>query len=191
VRVARHISTRYAHRAGSLAPIVKLMAAQFKSSLATTRLLQQLRLPARGADLFEAQCPQVPSWRQSSRMSEAEQAQFLARFTPDGQGIGFAVLGGSFAEGIDLPGGRLIGAFIATLGCRRSTRVNEQMKQRLRALRRGLRLHLPVSRLQKVVQAAGRVIRTPSDRGVVHLMDDRFARAEVQRLLPSWWRLSS
>jgi len=40
-----------------------------------------------------------------------------------------------------------------------------------------------------VVQAAGRVIRTPSDQGVVHLIDDRFARAEVRRLLPRWWEV--
>jgi Rad3-related DNA helicase len=43
--------------------------------------------------------------------------------------------------------------------------------------------------LQKVVQAAGRVIRTPSDRGVVYLMDDRFTRGEVRALLPKWWRV--
>ena len=43
--------------------------------------------------------------------------------------------------------------------------------------------------LQKVVQAAGRVIRTPSDEGVVHLMDDRFGQAQVRALLPHWWGL--
>ncbi|RZL07308.1 MAG: hypothetical protein EOP40_16025, partial [Rubrivivax sp.] len=42
---------------------------------------------------------------------------------------------------------------------------------------------------QKVVQAAGRVIRGPQDEGVVVLMDDRFQRSEVRRLLPAWWRL--
>jgi DNA excision repair protein ERCC-2 len=41
--------------------------------------------------------------------------------------------------------------------------------------------------LQKVVQAAGRVIRTESDRGVIYLIDDRFAQPEVQALLPRWW----
>jgi DNA excision repair protein ERCC-2 len=41
------------------------------------------------------------------------------------------------------------------------------------------------------VQAAGRVIRTPSDRGVLHLIDDRFARPEVLRLLPTWWRIDT
>jgi len=43
--------------------------------------------------------------------------------------------------------------------------------------------------IRKVVQAAGRVIRTPSDRGSVHLIDDRFGRADVLRLLPRWWRV--
>ena len=45
--------------------------------------------------------------------------------------------------------------------------------------------------LQKVVQAAGRVIRTPADRGVVHLLDDRFARRDVRALLPGWWRIDA
>ncbi|MNU10429.1 hypothetical protein D3C72_2575720 [compost metagenome] len=41
--------------------------------------------------------------------------------------------------------------------------------------------------MQKVVQAAGRVIRTQQDQGVVMLIDDRFAEPKVQRLLPGWW----
>jgi len=43
--------------------------------------------------------------------------------------------------------------------------------------------------LQKVVQAAGRVIRAETDIGVLHLIDDRYRRAEVRRLLPKWWSL--
>jgi len=43
--------------------------------------------------------------------------------------------------------------------------------------------------LQKVIQAAGRVIRTRHDRGVVYLIDDRFGRPEVRELLPKWWKL--
>jgi Rad3-related DNA helicase len=45
--------------------------------------------------------------------------------------------------------------------------------------------------LQKVVQAAGRVIRTHEDRGVVVLIDDRFARPAVRQLLPAWWRVGA
>ena len=98
-------------------------------------------------------------------------------------------LGGAFGEGIDLPGTRLIGAFIATLGLPQVNPVNEQIRQRMQAcLGRGYDYTYLFPGIQKVVQAAGRVIRTPQDRGVVFLMDDRFARAEVQNLLPGWWQ---
>ena len=58
---------------------------------------------------LQARHPLIPMWAQSRRMSEADQQVFLARLNDGGQGIAFAVLGGSFAEGIDLPGRRLIG----------------------------------------------------------------------------------
>jgi len=123
-------------------------------------------------------------------MSEAEQQAFLQRFTPESQGIGFVVLGGSFSEGVDLPGARLIGAFIATLGLPQVNPVNEQFRARLEQLKGvGYDYTYLYPGLQKVVQAAGRVIRTTEDRGVIHLLDDRFARREVRALLPSWWRV--
>ncbi len=123
-------------------------------------------------------------------MDEAERARFLARFQADGQGIGFAVLGGAFGEAVDLPGRRLIGAFIATLGLPQVNPVNEQIKDRLETLfGAGHDYTYLFPGLQKVVQAAGRVIRTTSDRGVVVLIDDRYRRPEVRRLLPSWWNV--
>lgn len=121
-------------------------------------------------------------------MDEAARRAFLQRFSEGGQGIGFAVLGGAFGEGIDLPGERLIGAFIATLGLPQLNPVNEQLRQRMaRLFGAGYDYAYLYPGLQKVVQAAGRVIRTPADRGVVHLIDDRFAQPEIQRLLPTWW----
>jgi Rad3-related DNA helicase len=123
-------------------------------------------------------------------MSEPERDAFLARFVEGGQGIGFAVLGGAFAEGIDLPGNLLIGAFIATLGLPQFNRVNEEMRRRMdETFGEGYDYTYLFPGIRKVVQAAGRVIRTTSDRGSVHLIDDRFARPEVMRLLPAWWRL--
>jgi len=189
VRVARHISTRYAHRQASLAPIVELMAQQFAARpgnylafFSSYEYLEQV------AALFAERHPGLPHWCQSRQMGEAGQRQFLERFTDTGQGIAFAVLGGAFAEGIDLPGRRLIGAFLATLGLPQVNPVNEQIRQRMQALfGAGYDYACLYPGLQKVVQAAGRVIRTPSDEGVVHLMDDRFARPEVRALLPAWW----
>lgn len=191
VQVARHISTRYPHRAASLAPIAALMAQQFRARpgnylafFSSYNYLQQ------AAALFAQQYPDVPHWCQSRRMLEGEQREFLARFTDSSQGIAFAVLGGAFAEGIDLPGKRLIGAFLATLGLPQVNPVNEQIRERMQALfGAGYDYTYLYPGLQKVVQAAGRVIRTPSDEGVVHLMDDRFAQAQVRALLPTWWRV--
>jgi DNA excision repair protein ERCC-2 len=140
-----------------------------------------------------AQCyPQIPSREQFRGMKEAEQAAFLAGFESGGCGIAFAVLGGSFAEAIDLPGDRLRGAFIATLGLPQVNPVNEQMRRRMQAsFGSGYEYAYLFPGMQKVVQAAGRVIRTPHDRGVLFLIDDRFARSEVRRLLPAWWAIGS
>ena len=100
------------------------------------------------------------------------------------------MLGGSFGEGIDLPGARLIGAFIATLGLPQMNPVNEQVRQRMQTtFGAGYDYTYLYPGIQKVVQAAGRVIRTTGDRGVVYLIDDRFAQPDVQALLPRWWGL--
>ena len=189
VHVAAHISTRYQHRRASLQPIADLIAAQYGRApgnylafLSSYDYLEQV------AGLLAERHPDVPQWRQSRRMSEGEQRQFLDRFTEDGRGVGFAVLGGAFAEGVDLPGRRLIGAFLSTLGLPQVNAVNEQIRARMEKLfGAGYDYTYLYPGLQKVVQAAGRVIRTTEDRGVVHLIDDRFARAEVRRLLPAWW----
>ena len=145
------------------------------------------------AALLREQCPDVPFWEQTRGMQEAARNAFLDRFTEHSEGIGFAVLGGAFAEGIDLPGQRLIGAFVATLGLPQVNPVNEQFKLRLDELfgrGHGYDYTYLYPGLQKVVQAAGRVIRTQQDEGVVHLIDDRFGRPQVRRLLPGWWALS-
>lgn len=189
VRVTRDLSTRYQHRAESLQPISDLLARQFAERpgnylafFSSYAYLQQV------LDQFQAGHPDVPVWVQSRQMDEAERQRFLEQFRLGGRGIGFAVLGGVFGEGIDLPGDRLIGAFIATLGLPQINPVNEQMKQRMQAMfGRGYDYTYLYPGLQKVVQAAGRVIRTPEDSGTLHLLDDRFALPAVRRLLPVWW----
>jgi len=189
VRIVRDISTRYRDRDASLAPIATLIAAQYAQRpgnylafFSSFDYLQQV------AALFRARYPAIPLWEQARRMEESERDAFLARFAPGGKGIGFAVLGGPFAEGIDLPGDRLVGAFIATLGLPQLNPVNERIKDHMHAaFGAGHDYTYLYPGLQKVVQAAGRVIRTQTDQGVVVLIDDRFSRPEVLRLLPAWW----
>jgi DNA excision repair protein ERCC-2 len=191
VRITPHISTRFQDRAESLDNLVAVMAAQYRALpgnylafFSSFDYLQQ------ALARFETAHPDMAVWSQSRGMAEADRNAFVARFTEHSQGIGFAVLGGAFGEGIDLPGQRLIGAFIATLGLPQVNPLNEQLRARLQArFGHGYDHTYLYPGLQKVVQAAGRVIRGPGDRGVVVLMDDRFARPEVRSLLPAWWRI--
>ena len=193
VEVVSDVSTRWQHRDDSLTPIATLMARQYEQApgnylafVSSYDYLQKL------AAVFQARYPHIPAWQQTPRMDEPGRDAFLARFTDGSSGIGFAVLGGSFAEGIDLPGRRLIGAFIATLGLPQLNPVNEQIKARMTAnfgTERGYDYAYLYPGVQKVVQAAGRVIRTTSDRGVVYLIDDRFTRSDVQALFPAWWEV--
>ncbi|MGY2196497.1 ATP-dependent DNA helicase [Pseudomonas gingeri] len=190
LRVVSEISTRFVHRQASLAPIVELLAGQFAQRpgnylafFSSFDYLQQV------VQLLAERHPRIALWQQERRMEEGQRQAFLEQFTEHSQGIGFAVLGGAFGEGIDLPGQRLIGAFIATLGLPQLNPVNEQIKQRMAALfGSGYDYTYLYPGLQKVVQAAGRVIRSQQDRGVVMLIDDRFAEAGVRQLLPRWWQ---
>jgi len=189
VRVARHISTRWQQREQSLAPIAALIARHYRAAPGNyMAFFSSFDYLQRVAELLAVLHPDLPQWSQSRYMDEAAREAFLARFTPQGQGIGFAVLGGAFGEGVDLPGRRLVGAFIATLGLPQFNPVNECVRERMQArFGAGYDYAYLYPGLQKVVQAAGRVIRTTTDEGVVVLIDDRFGTGPVRRLLPRWW----
>ena len=193
VHIARDVSTRFQHRSSSLAPIAQLIAAQYDAAPGNyIAFFSSFDYLEQAMGEFCARHPQIPIWQQDRRMNEVERDAFVARFAVDGSGVGFAVLGGSFAEGIDLAGTRLIGAFIATLGLPQLNPVNEELRRRLDgAFGAGYDYTYLFPGIRKVVQAAGRVIRTPSDRGVLHLIDDRFAKPEVLRLLPAWWQIET
>ncbi|MEJ5992715.1 ATP-dependent DNA helicase [Ramlibacter sp. PS3R-8] len=191
VQVVRRISTRFADRERSAVPIARLIADRYAvqagNYLAFFSSFDYLELVA---GEFQRRYPEVPVWTQVRGMDEGSRQAFLDRFAPGGAGVGFAVLGGSFGEGIDLRGDRLVGAFVATLGLPQVNARNEQLKARLDdVFGSGYDYTYLVPGIQKVVQAAGRVIRTREDKGIVYLIDDRFARPAVRELLPSWWRV--
>jgi DNA excision repair protein ERCC-2 len=192
VRVAAHVSTRWRDREKSLAPIVELIATQYNARPGNYLcFLSSFEYLQRVVWLMGERFPALPLWAQERDMGERARDAFLARFDTPGQGIGFAVLGGAFAEGVDLAGDKLIGAFIATLGLPQMNDVNEQMRRAMQArFGNGYDYTYLYPGLQKVVQAAGRVIRTEHDDGVVHLIDDRYRLRHIQRLLPRWWHVS-
>jgi len=191
VKVVDHISTRLQGRQKSLSPIARLIGEQVERKPGNyLAFFSSFDYLDKAIDAVRQQFPTLRVWSQGRDMTEAQRAAFLAAFTPGRTGVGFAVLGGGFAEGVDLPGGRVSGAFIATLGLPPPNPVNEMMKCALQAsFDAGYEYAYLVPGLRKVVQAAGRVVRGPADRGVVYLIDDRYRQHAVQRLLPGWWRL--
>ena len=185
------VSTRQGDRAASLDTLVTAMAQQF------ARQPGNYLAYFSSFDYLEQSCArlrqlhgEIPVWTQARQMDEPARQEFLRRFDGAGQGIAFAVLGGVFGEGIDLPGSRLIGAFVATLGLPQFDEVNEAVRQRLQDLfGQGYDYTYVYPGLQKVVQAAGRVIRTESDTGCVVLLDARYREPRYRALLPLWWAI--
>jgi Rad3-related DNA helicase len=105
VHIARDVSTRFQHRSSSLVPIAQLIAAQYDAAPGNDiAFFSSFYYLEQAMDEFCARHPQIPIWQQGRRMNEVERDAFLARFAVDGCGVGFSVLGGSFAEGIDLAG---------------------------------------------------------------------------------------
>lgn len=191
VHIPTQLSTRYNDRPASLLPIARLIAGQYADKpgnylafFSSYKYLQQV------LEVTKREFPDLPVWHQSPSMTEGQRQGFLQQFHTDNSGIGFAVLGGAFGEGIDLPGERLIGVFIATLGLPQINPINEELKQRTeRMFGDGFAYTYLYPGLQKVVQAAGRVIRTPEDKGVLWLLDERFNQPAIQQWLPRWWQL--
>jgi len=127
---------------------------------------------------------------QTPHMSDAERAAFLAAFSEDNKKalIGFCVMGGIYGEGIDLTGRRLIGAIVVGVGLPSLSDEREAMcayyDEKYEA---GHAYAYVYPGMNRVMQAAGRVIRTEKDRGVVVLIDERFGSPEYRALYPVAW----
>lgn len=127
---------------------------------------------------------------QSRRMTEDEREHFLVRFSEQHEGslLGFCVLGGIFAEGIDLKKEGLIGAVIVGTGLPQICTEREVLRTYYdRTMGQGFDYAYLFPGMNKVLQAAGRVIRTADDRGVIELLDERFLRREYRSLFPREW----
>lgn len=128
---------------------------------------------------------------QDNRMKEQEREQFLLLFEEQRECsfVAFCVMGGMFSEGIDLKEDRLIGAVVVGTGLPMVCTEQEILKGYFdEKERKGFDYAYQYPGMNKVMQAAGRVIRTMEDRGVILLLDDRFLREEYQTLFPrEWW----
>ena len=128
--------------------------------------------------------------RQNSDMTEREREEFLEEFqSREGSLVGFCVLGGIFSEGVDLTGESLIGAIIVGTGLPQIGSEREILKEYYdRKKQSGFDYAYRYPGMNKVLQAAGRVIRTKEDRGVILLLDDRFLGRDYGEIFPREWK---
>ncbi|WP_226002475.1 ATP-dependent DNA helicase [Paenibacillus sp. BJ-4] len=128
---------------------------------------------------------------QSPGMTEPERDRFLEAFQPGQERtlLGFAVLGGVFAEGIDLPGDRLNGVVVVGVGLPQIGAERDVLREYFSEQgRNGFNYAYVYPGMNKVLQAGGRLIRTEQDEGLLVLVDDRFAKEPYASLLPEEWR---
>ena len=128
--------------------------------------------------------------RQNSDMTEREREEFLEEFqSREGTLVGFCVLGGIFSEGVDLTGESLIGAIIVGTGLPQIGSEREILKEYYdRKKQSGFDYAYRYPGMNKVLQAAGRVIRTKEDKGVILLLDDRFLGRDYGGIFPREWK---
>ncbi|OJG75784.1 helicase [Enterococcus quebecensis] len=141
-------------------------------------------------DLFRHKNPVIKTKIQETSMNEAEREAFLAEFIsePKETLVGFCVLGGIFSEGIDLKGTRLIGTAIVGVGLPQINHEQELIKDYYdQKKNQGFQFAYQIPGMNKVLQAAGRVIRDTDDKGIVLLLDQRFTTNAVQRFFPAHW----
>ena len=125
---------------------------------------------------------------QNSKMNEYERENFLKNFDEE-QVIAFAVLGGIFSEGIDLVGEKLIGAIIVGVGmpmiCFERDIIKDYFNHNGEA---GFEYAYVYPGMNKVLQAAGRVIRSEEDTGSIPIIDDRYSSHRYKKLFPREWK---
>lgn len=188
---AGDVSTKYQDRTATLGRV-----AEYLHALAAGRAGNYLAFFPSYAYLeqacqkFCADWPDMDTIVQTPGMTEEQKADFLARFAecPAKPLLGFAVLGGVFGEGVDLAGSRLIGAAVVGVGLPQVNPLQDLLRDYFEKTRgSGFAYAYQYPGMNKVLQAAGRVIRTASDKGAVLLLDERFCRNDYRSLFPAHW----
>ena len=191
VTIMDRISTRYSEREDTLLAVTQTIAATvsakrgnymvFSPSFAYSEAL---------CKVFRAKYPKIRVISQRPDMSATEKAEFLSEFKKqDGSYlIAFCVMGGIYAEGVDLAGEELIGAVIVGIGMPSLSYEREAIAAYYEEkYEEGKQYAYIYPGMNRVFQAAGRVIRRESDRGVIVLIDDRFDDPIYRKSLPKLW----
>ena len=192
--IGTDVSTRYTRRGEStyqrFARYIAVMAEQKKGNymafFPSYRFLEEVH-----TCFLECVDHEVDSICQVSYMDEEQREEFLEEFEQEREKslVAFCVMGGIFSEGIDLTEDKLIGAVIAGTGLPQVCTEREILKQYFNAADMdGFDYAYLYPGMNKVLQSAGRVIRTESDRGVILLLDDRFRAMRYREVFPREWQ---
>lgn len=189
--VHNNIQTTYQKRQQSLPEVVKSIEALVKVKKGNYLVFfPSFQYLDQVAEEFKETFPDYQTLIQASQMSELEREQFLANFAGDNKEtlVAFAVLGGIFSEGIDLTGEKLIGVIIVGVGLPQINHEQNLIKDYFdEKNNQGFSYAYQLPGINKVIQAAGRVIRQMDDYGVILLLDQRFNQISYQKLLPPSW----
>lgn len=192
ILITNYIQTTYQQRENSLPDLVAAIYQMTQAQKGNYMVFfPSYRYLDDAAALFSQMYPQVRTLIQDTAMNETEREAFLAKFEADPQEplVAFCVLGGIFSEGIDLKGTRLIGCGIVGVGLPQINHEQELIKTYYDEVKHaGFSYAYQLPGMNKVLQAAGRVIRDAMDHGVVVLMDQRFNAPRYRELFPQHWQ---
>ncbi|MDO5689565.1 MAG: ATP-dependent DNA helicase [Tissierellia bacterium] len=183
------VSTKYMDRGRSVEPIIESIEALYEERPGNYLIFfPSYQYMLMVSDRFQGLHPDWEIAVQQRGMGEGEREEFLQAFVEGGQRVAFAVMGGVFSEGIDLVGTRLVGAVVVSvglpmLGFERDI-IREYFDEKLGC---GFEYAYQYPGMNKVMQGAGRLIRTEGDLGAVLLIDARFALARYRKLMPAYW----
>jgi DNA excision repair protein ERCC-2 len=192
VFVADRLSTFYRHRDQTKSEVAHLLRRLVETRSGNYLLFfpsyQYMRMVL---ETFRSTGPDIDIVVQEPGMSERQRESFLARFETHNPRtlVGFAVMGGVFGEGIDLVGTRLSGAAVVGVGLPAVGLERELIRNYFaERLEQGFEYAYIYPGINRVLQAAGRVIRSETDRGVLLLIDQRYGSDPYRSLLPKGWR---
>ncbi len=192
VGVMDKISTRYLEREDTVRAVVRAILTCVKAKPGNYMVFcPSYHYMMRLYEAVHAAVPKLSLLVQKQEMTREEREAFLKAFDADAKSalVGFCVTGGIYSEGVDLVGKRLIGAVIVGVGLPGLSDEREAIRAYFDEKAGEGRAYAYVwPGMNRVLQAAGRVIRTEDDRGVILLIDDRFASPEYRTLIPAHWR---
>lgn len=191
VVIANNINTLYANRENSLKPICEMIFTMIAQKAGHYMMFfpSMAYLNATLSKFVELH-PEVDVINQKPEMDNTARTAFLDEFrTADGQTkVGFALLGGIFSEGIDLKNDQLIGVGVISVGLPGMNKESDLIRDYFDSLNgQGFSFAYQLPGFNNVSQAAGRVIRTDTDKGVIVLMDQRFNQTRYRQIFPQNW----